>query len=132
MSADPPLRVILVVDDNDINRLVASRMIDALGYAAEVAADGETAITRVAAGGIDLVLMDVQMPGMNGFSATRAIRAQETPGGQRIPVLGLSAHALPEDRTEGQAAGMDDYLEKPLSLAGFKAALARWLPGRVG
>lgn len=120
--------VILVVDDNDINRLVASRMVEALGYAARVAEDGEAAIALVAAGGVDLVLMDIQMPSMNGFTATRLIRAQEAPGGRRLPVIGLSAHSLPEDRAEGLAAGMDDYLEKPLSLAGFKAALARWLP----
>lgn len=132
MSDDSPAPVVLIVDDNDINRLVASRMVDALGYDSQVAGDGAAAVARVAAGGIDLVLMDVQMPGIDGFAATRAIRSQEAAGGRRVPVIGLSAHALPEDRADGLAAGMDDYLEKPLSLAGFKAALARWLPGRVG
>lgn len=132
MSDGGPAPVVLVVDDNDINRTVASRMVGALGYSALVAGDGAAAVARVAAGGIDLVLMDVQMPGMDGFAATRAIRKMEAPGGRRIPVIGLSAHSLPEDRADGQAAGMDDYLEKPLSLAGFKAALARWLPRPIG
>ena len=131
MTGSPAQPVLLVVDDNDINRLVASRMAAMAGCTVRDAADGEAAVAICAGGGIDIVLMDVQMPGMDGYTATRRIRESERGTGRHLLIVGLSAHGLPEDRTDGLAAGMDDYLVKPMSLATFRAALARLLPGRI-
>lgn len=117
-------RCVLVVDDNEINRVVIARMIEVIGHVSRLAADGQAGVDAVAAGGIDLVLMDVQMPDMDGLAATRAIRARV---GARLPIIGVSAHGLDEDRTLAVAAGMDDYLVKPVTLDDLRSCMGRWL-----
>ena len=115
---------VLVIDDDGINRLVFVRMLEAIGFAGQPAAGARDGLAAVAAGGIDAVLMDVQMPDMDGLAATRALRASEA-GGRRMPVIGVSAHALPEDRAAALAAGMDDYLTKPVRMADLRWCLDR-------
>lgn len=114
----PPARAcrVLVVDDNSINRKVAMRMLAKIGASVEEAAGGEEAVREWARGGFDLILMDVQMPGMDGYQATEAIRAGEARRGGHVPIIALTAHALPEDRRRCLACGMDEYLSKPVRL----------------
>jgi len=121
---------VLVVEDNEVNQLVACQMLETLGLTAEVAASGEQAISRVQAGEFDLVLMDCQMHGMDGFEATRRIRDWERSGAQRsrLPIVALTANVMPGDREACRAAGMDDYLAKPIAMARLAEMLMRHLP----
>ena len=117
LVASPPARSmalrVLVVDDNPVNRLVARKLIERLGGVTGEAADGVAAIEAVLGGEWDLVLMDYEMPGMNGDEVTRRIRALVQPPPR---VVGVSAHALPEIRDACLAAGMDDWITKPLTV----------------
>ena len=122
-AAARALRV-LVVDDVAANRLVARAMLTAAGHEVELAADGAEAIAAVEAGRFDVVLMDLQMPGMDGLEATRRIRALPPPQG-RVPVLALTASALPEQIEACRAAGMDGHLAKPIERASLLALLDR-------
>jgi signal transduction histidine kinase/DNA-binding response OmpR family regulator len=122
---------LLVVDDNAVNLKVACAMLAKLGYQAETALDGREAVQAVArahgAGWrFGAVLMDVNMPRMNGFQATQQI--QTMMGQKAPPIIALTAAASPEDRARCAAAGMDDYLTKPLHVAALAQALERWLP----
>ena len=100
-------------------------MLKLLGYDSDVAADGIEALAAHERQAYDLVLMDVQMPNMDGMAATRAIRARQPRSGSPAPlILGVSAHALSTDRDLCLSAGMDDYLTKPFQLADLKAAIA--------
>jgi CheY-like chemotaxis protein/HPt (histidine-containing phosphotransfer) domain-containing protein len=122
---------LLVVDDNAVNLKVACAMLARLGYQTETALDGREAVQAVArahgAGWrFGAVLMDVNMPRMNGFQATQQI--QTMMGGKAPPIIALTAAASPEDRARCAAAGMDDYLTKPLHVAALAQALERWLP----
>jgi PAS domain S-box-containing protein len=121
---------ILVVEDNAVNQLVACEMVAKLGYEAEVAADGAEAVSAIAARSYAAVLMDCHMPVMDGFEATRSIRVQEN-GSVRLPIIAMTAGAQDEDRERCLAAGMDDYLSKPVDLAGLEEALNRWVPRAV-
>jgi len=116
---------ILVVEDNPVNQLVAEGMLGKLGYQASMAADGRSAIAKLSTENFDLVLMDCQMPGMDGFEATRCIRTAEN-GGRHIPIIGLTAHASAEARDACLRAGMDDFLSKPYSLDELRGVLTRW------
>ncbi|MBN2887100.1 MAG: response regulator [Chromatiaceae bacterium] len=121
---------ILLVEDNAINQQVALGMLKRLGWPARLATHGEEALAALREGDFSLVLMDVQMPVMDGFEATRHIRARDS--GVRdpaIPILAMTAHALSGDRERCLEAGMDDYLTKPLSLSALDAALGCWLEG---
>ena len=102
---------VLVVDDNEINRTVAVELLQDLGYAAEVACDGREAIEKVSSGAYSAILMDCQMPIMDGYQATRAIRELPAPAG-RVPIIALTAHAMVGDRQKVLDAGMDDYTAK--------------------
>jgi CheY-like chemotaxis protein len=106
-----PLRILLA-EDNSVNQMLAVRLLRGLGYTADVAGNGVEAVDAVEGGGYDLVLMDVQMPEMDGLEATRAIRARHGAGGPRI--VAMTANAMAEDRDECLAAGMDDYVSKPI------------------
>jgi CheY-like chemotaxis protein len=119
-----------VVEDNAVNQLVACEMVAKLGYEAEVAADGAEAVSAIAARSYAAVLMDCHMPVMDGFEATRSIRVQEN-GSVRLPIIAMTAGAQDEDRERCLAAGMDDYLSKPVDLAGLEEALNRWVPRAV-
>jgi signal transduction histidine kinase/CheY-like chemotaxis protein len=114
----------LVVDDHHVNQLLASKLLEQLGFEVEVAANGEQAVQAVHASRFDLVLMDVQMPVMNGWQATHHIRQAETAGRKiRVPIIALSAHASAADREHALASGMDAYLSKPLTPEALQAAL---------
>ena len=133
-----PLRElsVLVVDDNAVNRMVAVAMLKTMGCVADVACDGQQAIDAMRRQRHDLVLMDCEMPGMDGFEATRLVRALERAGelpAPRTSIVALTAHALEGTRDACLAAGMDDYLSKPVSRAALAAivAVARSLPERA-
>src|SRR6185369_2437506 len=119
----PPLRI-LVTEDNVVNQKVALLLLQRLGYAADVAADGEETLAALRRQRYDVVLMDVQMPGMDGLEAARHIR-DEWPIAERPRIIAVTANALREDRETCLAAGMDDYLSKPVLLEDLRAALSR-------
>lgn len=114
---------ILVAEDNAINREVALRQLAKLGYAAQAVADGREAVDAAVSGRFDVVLMDCQMPNMDGFEATRAIRKGEARSGKRVRIIAMTANALAEDRQACIDAGMDDYLAKPVTLDALRRAL---------
>ena len=117
---------VLVVEDNIANLKVAVRMVEKLGYRADVAANGVEAVKILGDVQYDAVLMDCHMPEMDGFEATRAIRRDE-PEGRHTPVIAMTASALSGDRERCLAAGMDDYISKPIKLHVVAAVLERWL-----
>jgi signal transduction histidine kinase/DNA-binding response OmpR family regulator len=118
---------ILVVEDNKVNQRLALKQLEKLGYQASAVVNGAEALTLLEAESFDLILMDCQMPVMDGFEATAAIRASEANTSSRVPIVALTANALPEDRAKCLAVGMDDYLAKPVSLADLSRTLERWL-----
>ncbi|MBN1615128.1 MAG: response regulator [Deltaproteobacteria bacterium] len=120
---------ILLVEDNKVNQAVSRAMLEYYGCSAEVAANGRDALEALAHGRYDLVLMDCQMPEMDGYKATQAIRQWERARGNgfRIPIVALTAHAMDGDRERCLQAGMDDYLSKPYRSDELCAVLARWL-----
>ena len=117
--------VVLVVEDNPVNRRVAVSMLKKLGYATEVATNGQDAVQAMTHGDYLGVLMDCQMPVMDGFTATRMIRAQQ-PAPGRVPIIALTANAMEGDRDRCLEAGMDDYLAKPIQLADLERMLGKW------
>jgi two-component system, sensor histidine kinase and response regulator len=119
---------LLVVEDNVANLKVAVRMVEKLGYRADVAANGIEAVRALGELRYDAVLMDCHMPEMDGFEATRAIRRNE-PEGRHTPVIAMTASALSGDRERCLAAGMDDYVSKPIKMHVVAAVLERWLGG---
>jgi len=119
----PTLRILLV-DDSPINHKVALRMLDRLGCRADVASDGAEALAAVRRVAYDVILMDVQMPVMDGLEATRRIRAIEPDGGQPR-IIAMTAAAMSGDEARCRAAGMDDYITKPVQISALKAALLR-------
>ncbi len=124
---------ILLAEDNPINQLVALKTLEKLGYGADAVGNGAEALRALAERPYDLVLMDVQMPGMDGVEATRRIRdAASDVRDHDVPVVALTAHAMAEDREVCLAAGMDDYLSKPIRPDELAAALARWTGRRAG
>jgi CheY-like chemotaxis protein len=117
---------ILVAEDNVVNQKVARRTIENLGYRVDVVNDGAEAIRAWETGRYSMILMDCQMPEIDGYRATQEIRARET-AGRRIPIVALTAHAMQGADLECKAAGMDDYLSKPLRRDLLEACLERWL-----
>ncbi|OIR00846.1 signal transduction histidine-protein kinase BarA [mine drainage metagenome] len=133
-AAPPPPRhglFILVAEDNAINQEVAVGLLERLGHRADVAGDGREAVRMVQAGHYDLVLMDMQMPEVDGLEATRQIRALPPPKG-RLPIIAMTANALPGDRADCLAAGMDDYIAKPIGRQALAELLRCWEGGATG
>jgi len=120
---------VLLVEDNELNRVVARGMLEALGLTVSVARDGLEAVQAVSLRGYDVVLMDCQMPELDGFAATRRIRSRElaSGGAARATIIALTANAVAGDRDRCIAAGMDEYLAKPFRLADLHAVLRQWL-----
>jgi CheY-like chemotaxis protein len=105
---------ILVVDDNEVNQFVAVEQVEQMGYRAEVASNGLQAFEKIKKGNYTVVLMDCQMPVMDGYTATKEVREWEEPLGKHTTIIALTAHALAGERDRVLAAGMDDYLSKPV------------------
>ncbi|HEV7613508.1 MAG TPA: response regulator [Steroidobacteraceae bacterium] len=118
---------ILLAEDNLVNQKVASRLLERLDYCVDVVANGQAAIAAWQTGNFDLILMDCQMPQLDGYEATREIRRLEK-AKSRIPIVALTAHAMKGDEEKCRAAGMDDYLSKPINRAKLDACLDRLLP----
>ncbi len=118
---------VLIADDNPVNQKVALRMIEKLGHTAVAVANGREALDALASVRFDIVLMDCQMPVLDGYEATAALRASGATYA-RVPVIALTASAMKGDRERCLAAGMDDYVSKPFSVPDIEAALERWLP----
>ena len=117
---------ILLAEDNVVNQKVACRILEKLGYRVDVAGDGQAAFEAWQSGRYHLILMDCQMPVMDGFETTRKIREHEV-GGKHVPIIALTAHAMKGADNECLAAGMDDYLSKPIDREQMQNALNRWL-----
>jgi CheY-like chemotaxis protein/HPt (histidine-containing phosphotransfer) domain-containing protein len=119
----------LLAEDNPVNVEVATAMLDSLGFDVHHAANGEAALQAVQGGGVEIVLMDCQMPVMDGFKATAEIRRHEQQQGRprKLPIVAITANALQGDREACLAAGMDDYLSKPYSQQQLAAVIGRWI-----
>jgi CheY-like chemotaxis protein/HPt (histidine-containing phosphotransfer) domain-containing protein len=124
---------VLLAEDNLTNQVVACGLLRKFGIEPMVVPNGQAAVQAIQLDSYDLIFMDCQMPIMDGLLATATIRSME-PDGQRTPIVAMTAHALTGDREKCLAAGMDDYLSKPLSVKALAAALQRWLarPGNKG
>ena len=114
---------ILLAEDNPVNQTLAVKLLDKLGHQVQVVGNGAEALDAVHRGSFDVVLMDIQMPVMGGLEATRAIRQLETSLGRRTPIVAMTAHALTGDRENCLAAGMDEYVPKPINLQSLASAL---------
>lgn len=121
---------LLVVEDNPINRRVLVRMFETLGYSTDLAANGRQALDLLVQAPYDIVFMNCQMPDMDGFAATAEIRHRERLTRHTV-VIAMTAHVLEGDRERCLAAGMDDYLSKPLKLADLERAIQTWQPAAV-
>jgi signal transduction histidine kinase/ActR/RegA family two-component response regulator len=124
-SPSPQRLEILVVEDNIVNQKLAQRMLQTRGHTVTVAADGEQAIHAFSQKQFDLILMDCQMPGMDGFQTTRAIRKLEVTASRTIPIIALTASVLDEDRRRCEEAGMDGHLAKPIDFGQLEQLLSR-------
>ncbi len=118
---------ILLVEDNEMNRDMLSRRLQRKGYEIGVAVDGAEGVAMALAGGWDLILMDMSLPEIDGWEATRRIR--EAAAGPRVPIIALTAHAMSGDREKAMAAGCDDYDTKPVELERLLGKIQALLPG---
>jgi signal transduction histidine kinase/DNA-binding response OmpR family regulator len=122
---------VLAADDNAVNKKLITRLLEKAGYVADAVENGREAIEAVTRVDYDAVLMDCQMPVMDGFEATSVIRAAESGRSRRVPIIALTASAMESDRERCLAAGMDDYLTKPIKPSELAEILARWIPRPV-
>jgi CheY-like chemotaxis protein len=117
---------VLVVEDNIVNQKVAVHMLEKLGCRVDVVANGREALDTLIQCPYDLVFMDCQRPEMDGYAATVAVREREQQTGSRIPIIAMTANAMPGDRETCLEAGMDDYVSKPVQAAELLAMLQKW------
>jgi CheY-like chemotaxis protein len=127
-TSKPRTERVLVVEDNQVNARLAVRQLQRLGFTAETAGNGREALDAHTREPYDLIFMDVQMPVMDGYEASAEIRRHEIRSRRHVPIVAMTANALNEDRDACLAAGMDDYVSKPVSLANLRIVLDRWLP----
>ncbi|WP_420456395.1 response regulator [Rubrivirga sp.] len=120
---------ILLVEDNEMNRDMLSRRLRKRGYAVEVAVDGGAGVERARAGRPDLVLMDMSLPVLDGWEATRRLKGD--PATAQIPVIALTAHAMSGDEQKARDAGCDDFDTKPVDLKRLLGKIRTWLPAEA-
>jgi len=128
-AADLAGRRVLLVEDNEINLDLATELLGDLGILVSIAVNGQEGATRVASEPFDLVLMDIQMPVMDGLAATRLIRSDDR--FRDLPIIAMTAHAMSGDRERSLSAGMNDHLTKPISPIRLTDALRRWMPAKL-
>jgi CheY-like chemotaxis protein/HPt (histidine-containing phosphotransfer) domain-containing protein len=121
-----------LAEDNRVNQTVASRMLLKMGHSIVVANNGHEALSLLAQQKFDVVLMDIQMPEMDGLTATQKIREGEAQGRSRIPIIAVTAHAMKGDRERCLGAGMDGYITKPINGRALEEAIAAVVPGWFG
>lgn len=120
---------VLLVEDNPVNAVVARTTLEGLGVDVEIACDGVEALDRLRAERFDLVLMDIQMPRMDGYAAARTWRTEEANARRaRVPIVALTANSLPDDRQKSLDVGMDEHVSKPYTNADLAAIMLRYLP----
>jgi CheY-like chemotaxis protein len=129
----PPLRSlrVLVAEDNPVNQIVARTLLERLGHDVTIVPDGQAALDALEAGTFEVVLLDIQMPIMDGLEAARRIRSKWT-GPERPILVALTAHAMPEDEREAREAGMDDYMTKPITLERLRDLFEKRLRNLLG
>jgi CheY-like chemotaxis protein len=121
---------ILLAEDNEINQEIARAMLETAGHEVDVVPDGAAAVMAVQVRTYDLALIDIQMPVMDGMTATRHIRALQSPAGD-LPIIAMTANVLPHEVAQFRAAGMDDHLGKPFKREVLYAVIERWCHGRA-
>lgn len=122
-----PVKVLLVEDAPALQQLLSIQL-DSVGYPHSIASDAEEALKLIAQANFDLILMDCNLPGMSGFQATQEIRKQEITTAGHVPIIAMTALSMAGDEEKCRAAGMDDYLSKPFTLADLRRKLQTWLP----
>jgi len=134
-ASRPPLHrrndLILVAEDHPINQEVAFLLLHELGFEAHMAANGEEVLALLKRAPYAAIFMDCQMPVLDGFDATRAIRKSELRTGKHIPIIAMTAHAIEGSREQCLASGMDDYISKPISMQQLQVAIEKWLPAEL-
>jgi signal transduction histidine kinase/ActR/RegA family two-component response regulator len=125
-AGDPGAALVLVVEDSPVNRLVAARVLERGGFRTHVVSDGREALQALSSQSYDAVLMDCQMPDIDGYQATQELRRREEGTGRHTPVIAMTAHAMTGDRERCLQAGMDDYIAKPVRSRALHDALRRW------
>src|SRR5262249_25764180 len=122
---------VLLAEDNAVNQKLAMRLLEKRGHTVAIACDGRQAVAALEREDFDVVLMDVQMPVMNGYEATAAIRMMEKETGKHVPIIAMTAHVMKGDREKCLAAGMDAYVTKPVQAAELFEALTAVVPAVV-
>jgi len=120
---------VLLAEDNPVNQKVAVLMLQGMGCRVDIVSDGREAVAAMGRAQYDVVFMDCQMPNLDGFDATAEIRSLETPG-RRVPIIAMTANAMEGDREKCLAAGMDDYVAKPVRRDVLEKTIRRWIPVR--
>jgi CheY-like chemotaxis protein len=123
---------VLLAEDNKVNQLIGVKLLEKLGHFVSVAGDGRAAFDEVKKQHFDLVLMDLQMPEMDGYAATRAIREWEKTAGSHIPIIAMTAHAMNRDKENCFAAGMDAHVAKPVNLTELEEQIRSVMQSRSG
>ena len=126
-EVEPQALRVLLAEDVEINQQIAQGLLNHMGHSVEIANDGEEAVRALTSGKpFDVVLMDVEMPNLDGIEATQRIREWETDVGRRVPIIAMTAHAIPEIQKKCYAAGMDDYITKPIEPGKIQEKLDQW------